>query len=68
MWKWTIRIVGGLVAAVLLAVVVSVGLYQHWLTGHERDLRRNSAIIQTASGPIEYAEIGKGLFTSMRSA
>ncbi len=60
MWKWTIRIVGGLVAAVVLAVTVSVGFYQHWLRGHERDLRRNSAIVQTASGSIEYAEIGQG--------
>ncbi len=60
MWKWTIRIVGGLLAAAVLAVIVCVGFYQHWLTGHERELRSNSTIIQTASGPIEYAEIGKG--------
>jgi pimeloyl-ACP methyl ester carboxylesterase len=60
MWKWAIRILGGLVAAVVLAVIIGVGLYQCWLTGHERDLRRDSAIIQTARGPIEYAEIGQG--------
>jgi len=60
MWKWTIRTVGALVVAVVLAVIVSVGFYQHWLTGHETDLRSNSAVVRTASGPIEYAEIGKG--------
>ena len=60
MWKWTIRILGGLLAAVVLAIIVGVGLYQRWLTGHERDLKANSTIIQTATGPIEYAEIGKG--------
>jgi len=60
MWKWTIRILSGLAVSLVLAVIISVGFYQRWLTGHERDLIRNSAIIQTASGPIEYAEIGQG--------
>ena len=60
MWKWTLRILGALLVIIALAVIVSVALYQHWLTGHERDLRSSSAVIQTASGPIEYAEIGTG--------
>jgi pimeloyl-ACP methyl ester carboxylesterase len=60
MFKWLIRIVGGLFAALALAILASIALYQRWLTGHERELRNNSLIVQTVGGPVEYAEIGKG--------
>lgn len=60
MLKWLIRILGGLLAALVLAILVSIVLYQRWLNGHERELRNDSMIVQTARGPVEYAEIGKG--------
>jgi pimeloyl-ACP methyl ester carboxylesterase len=60
MLKWLLGIFGGILVAVVLAAVTSVALYQHWLAAHERDLRNESAVIQTAKGGIEYAEIGKG--------
>ena len=60
MWKWLVRIIGGIVAVLVLAVLVSVGLYVRWAAGHERDLRNDSRLVQTARGPIEYAEMGRG--------
>jgi pimeloyl-ACP methyl ester carboxylesterase len=60
MLKWVIRILGGLLAAVVLAILVCVASYQHWLTGHERELLDGSMIVQTARGPIEYAQFGQG--------
>jgi pimeloyl-ACP methyl ester carboxylesterase len=60
MLKWIIRILGGLLAVLVLTILASIGLYQHWLTGHERELRNDSMVVQTVRGPVEYAEIGKG--------
>jgi pimeloyl-ACP methyl ester carboxylesterase len=60
MLKWLIRILGGLLATLVLAILISEGLYQRWLTGHERELRNDSMVVQTARGPVEYAEIGTG--------
>jgi pimeloyl-ACP methyl ester carboxylesterase len=60
MLKWIIRILGGLLAVIGLAILAGAGLYQRWLTGHERELRNDSKIVQTVRGPVEYAEIGKG--------
>jgi pimeloyl-ACP methyl ester carboxylesterase len=60
MLKWLIRMFGGLLVALVLAILACVGLYQHWLSGHERELRNDSVIVQTVRGPVEYAEIGKG--------
>ena len=60
MLKWLIRILGGLLAVLVLAILACLGLYQRWLLGHERELRNESAIVQTARGPVEFAEIGKG--------
>jgi pimeloyl-ACP methyl ester carboxylesterase len=60
MLNWLIRILGGLLAVLVLAIIASVGLYQHWLTDHERTLNNDSMIVQTVRGPIEYAQIGSG--------
>ena len=58
MLRWILRIAAGLMAIVVVVIVVR---FVGWRAGIERELVKNSSIVQTSRGPIEYAEIGEGM-------
>lgn len=60
MKKWLEWIGIGLVAIVFLFSVVTYVRFSQWRTQVTRNLDRASIVVQTAKGPIEYAEIGHG--------
>jgi pimeloyl-ACP methyl ester carboxylesterase len=60
MGKWILRIGGGLLALLVLAIAVTVIRFEIWKGGIERALAAGSMLIDTAKGPVEYAELGQG--------
>jgi pimeloyl-ACP methyl ester carboxylesterase len=60
MEKWLEWIGIGFIAVVLFFSVVSYIRFSQWRTAATQNLERDSVVIQTAKGPIEYAEIGHG--------
>lgn len=60
MRKWLVRIVVALSALVVAAIAGLVAAFVVWRAGVERDLPRHSTVVQTARGPVEYAELGRG--------
>ena len=60
MKKWLGWIGICFIAVVLLFSVVSYVRFSHWRTAATQNLERDSVVVQTAKGPMEYAEIGHG--------
>jgi hypothetical protein len=60
MKKWLERIGLGLIVIVLLLSAVTYARFAHWRNEVTKNLARDSKVVQTAKGPIEYAEIGQG--------
>jgi hypothetical protein len=60
MKKWLEWIGIGLVAIVLLFSVVTYVRFSQWRNAVTKNLKRDSVVVQTAKGPIEYAEVGHG--------
>jgi pimeloyl-ACP methyl ester carboxylesterase len=61
MLKWTIRVLAGLLALLLVMSAGFVVAYHFWLPGHERALRTGSQIATTSRGDVEYAVTGQGV-------
>ncbi len=63
MLKWTLRILLGLAATVVLAVAVTLVMFFSWRADAvaQRENDPDRRIAQTALGPIEYAVHGEGL-------
>jgi pimeloyl-ACP methyl ester carboxylesterase len=60
MWKWLIRISLVLISILVVAGIITIILFENWRSGIECDLIKNSNVITTVKGPVEYGEIGKG--------
>lgn len=60
MLRWGLRIVGGLIALVVLVVAGVFVAYTVWISGHKRALAEGSQIASTPLGEIEYAILGEG--------
>jgi pimeloyl-ACP methyl ester carboxylesterase len=60
MWKWLIRTGLVLISILVVAGIITVILFENWRSGIERDLIKNSKVVTTVKGPVEYGEIGKG--------
>jgi pimeloyl-ACP methyl ester carboxylesterase len=60
MKKWLKRIGIGALIVVLIACAITYVRFTQWRNDVTKDLERNSTVVQTAKGPIEYAEIGHG--------
>lgn len=60
MKKWLKRIGLGLGVIILLFSAVTYVRFSQWRSEVTRNLERDSTVVQTAKGPIEYAEIGHG--------
>lgn len=61
MLKWTLRILSGLLALLLVMTAGFVVAYLVWLPGHERELRTGSQMAATSLGRVEYAMTGQGV-------
>jgi pimeloyl-ACP methyl ester carboxylesterase len=60
MKKWLKRIGIGSLVVVLLFCAVTYVRFALWRRDVTKDLARDSTVVQTAKGPIEYAELGHG--------
>jgi pimeloyl-ACP methyl ester carboxylesterase len=60
MRKWMVRIAVGLLSVVLMVHVWLFAGFLLWRSGIKRESLKESTVIQTASGPVEYAQIGHG--------
>jgi pimeloyl-ACP methyl ester carboxylesterase len=60
MKKWLKRIGIGILVIVLLLSVVTYLRFSQWRSEVTKNLARDSTVVQTAKGPIEYAQIGQG--------
>jgi pimeloyl-ACP methyl ester carboxylesterase len=60
MLKWTLRIIGGIVGAVVLAFAITIGLFFLGSSDHDRELKAGSKVVSTARGDIEVAVVGEG--------
>lgn len=60
MKKWLKRIGVGLIVIILLFSVVTYIRFSQWRAEVTKNLERDSVVVQTAKGPIEYAELGHG--------
>jgi pimeloyl-ACP methyl ester carboxylesterase len=60
MKKWLKRVGLGFLAIVLILSAVTYVHFLQWRTEVTKNLERDSTVVQTAKGPIEYAEIGQG--------
>lgn len=58
--KWFKRVGLGLVVIALILLAVNCVRFSQWRTEVTKNLERDSTVVQTAKGPIEYAEIGHG--------
>jgi pimeloyl-ACP methyl ester carboxylesterase len=58
--KWLKRVCLGLLVIVFLFSVVTYARFSQWRSEATKNLARDSTVVQTAKGPIEYAEIGQG--------
>jgi len=60
MKKWLNRIGIGALILILTACAITYIRFTHWRNEVTENLERDSTVVQTAKGPIEYAEIGHG--------
>jgi hypothetical protein len=60
MKKWLKRIGIGLLVIVFLFFAVTYLRFSQWRSEVTKNLARDSTVVQTAKGPIEYAQIGQG--------
>ena len=60
MKKWLEWLGIGLVAIVLLFSAVTYVRFSQWRNAVTKNLQQDSVVVQTAKGPVEYAEIGHG--------
>jgi pimeloyl-ACP methyl ester carboxylesterase len=60
MKKWLKRAGVGLAVIVLLFSVFTYMRFSQWRNEITKNLTRDSTVVQTAKGPIEYAEVGQG--------
>src|ERR1700685_3518703 len=60
MKKWLKRIGIGLTIVVLIACAITYVRFTQWRNEVTKNLLRDSVVVQTSKGPIEYAEIGHG--------
>ncbi|MGH8149644.1 MAG: alpha/beta fold hydrolase [Steroidobacteraceae bacterium] len=60
MRKWLVRIVVAVAALVVAAVAALVVGFALWRSGIERALLKDSTVVTTARGPVEFAELGRG--------
>lgn len=63
MVKWVVRIVGGLLAVLVVATVALFIAFSVWMGGFKRELVAGSEIAATKLGDIEYAAVGAGPVT-----
>jgi pimeloyl-ACP methyl ester carboxylesterase len=61
MLKWILRLVGGLLAFMLVAAIGLGIWFSIWVGRHEEHLRAGSQIAKTRRGEIEYAVAGEGV-------
>jgi pimeloyl-ACP methyl ester carboxylesterase len=61
MLKWILRLVGGLLALILVAAIGLGIWFSIWIGRHEERLRAGSQIAKTRRGEIEYAVAGEGV-------
>ena len=57
MKKWLKRIGSGLAMVILIICAITYVRFAQWRQDVTKDLERDSTVVQTAKGPIEYAEI-----------
>ena len=60
-WKWILRVVLGIVTALVGVVGVMFALFSSWESTHVKELETGSRIVTTALGDIEYAVVGTGV-------
>lgn len=60
MKKWLKRIGIGLAIILLIVCATTYVHFTHWRNEITKNLERDSTVVQTAKGPIEYAELGRG--------
>jgi pimeloyl-ACP methyl ester carboxylesterase len=60
MKRWLKRIGIGLAFVVLVVCTITYVRFTQWRNEVTKDLLRDSTVVQTSKGPIEYAEIGHG--------
>jgi pimeloyl-ACP methyl ester carboxylesterase len=60
MLKWALRIGGGLLALIAIAIAGIFIAYSMWMADRKRTLETGSQIALTARGEIEYAILGEG--------
>src|SRR5277367_656622 len=60
MKKWLKRIGIGLSVVIIVVCAITYVRFTHWRNEVTKNLQRDSTVVQTAKGPIEYAEIGHG--------
>jgi TAP-like protein len=60
MKKWLNRIGIGLLVIVFLFSVATYLRFSQWRSESTKNLARDSTVVHTAKGPIEYAQIGQG--------
>jgi pimeloyl-ACP methyl ester carboxylesterase len=58
--KWLKRIGIGVLIVFLLVSAITYVRFTQWRNDVTKDLARDSTVVQTAQGPIEYADIGHG--------
>ncbi|MBC7982579.1 MAG: alpha/beta hydrolase [Candidatus Obscuribacterales bacterium] len=61
MLKWIVRLVGGLVAVVIVTAIGLMIAYSVWMADYRRALVTDSQVASTALGEIEYAVAGEGI-------
>ena len=60
MKKWLKRIGIGLAIIILVVCGITYVRFAHWRNEVTKDLERDSTVVQTAKGPIEFADLGAG--------
>jgi 2-hydroxy-6-oxonona-2,4-dienedioate hydrolase len=60
MKKWLKRIGIGALIVVLVVCTITYVRFTQWRNEVTKNLARDSVVVQTAKGPIEYAELGHG--------
>jgi pimeloyl-ACP methyl ester carboxylesterase len=58
--KWLKRIGIGALLVILVVCAITYLRFTHWRNVVTKNLERDSTVVQTAKGPIEYAELGHG--------
>jgi hypothetical protein len=68
MKKWPKRVGLGFLAIVLILSAVTYVRFSQWPSEVTKNLERDSTVVHTAKGPIEYAEIGQAPTVGRASA